>query len=224
MSDSQVVQGDSGPGGRWWLVGLLILIILIIIAAVFFATHPHVFGSGATPTPTVTATAKPVATNTAAVGPTGTPKPGPTGTPASGPTATPNATVSGAAPTAATSASGVQTGVIHHVAATLRQVQQGSNQGNAADTFNVDPFRVVQANLPHYGFKNGSISIDSPPPQPAPSPTSYAGGSGFPQVRIVVKYQGKTYGVFLDQPVQQDPKGIWTIIAIRSCAGTSYCR
>lgn len=92
MSDNNVVEHETGPGGRWWLPVLLVVLILAIIAGAYYATHRNMFGKSATATPRlVTATSLP-ATGTPKPGPTGTPRPGPTATPKPGPSATPKPT------------------------------------------------------------------------------------------------------------------------------------
>jgi hypothetical protein len=223
MSDTTVVS-RGGPGNRWWLAVLLVVIILAILAIAYFVTHPHVFGATATQTPTATATLAP--TSTPMPGPTGTPAPGPTGTPATGPTATPAPGPTGTpapGPTATPggAAAGVTTGQIHHPAAVLDTVQRGANQNNPAYTYYLNPFMVVRRNLPNYGFTAGQFTIASSPNPPAPTPTPFSNSIGLPQVKIVVKYQGKPYAIFLDQPVQQGPKGIWAIITIQACTTTT---
>jgi hypothetical protein len=186
---------------RWLLPVILALIIIAVIAGAFFATHPHVFGGSATstPTPTVTPTVTPTppATGTPAPGPTGTPRPGPTGTPQPGPTATPG---------------GIKTGAITHPAAQILDIQRKANQKNPAYLFYLDPFQVVQNNLPAYGFGTGFKAV-SPPPQPTPTP--YTNPQGKPEEQITVQYQSKRYLIILDQPVQKGPSGIWVITTIK---------
>lgn len=205
---------SSGPGGRWWLPVLLALLILAIIAIAYYATHPHVFSSSPTATPTATATPSPTATpKTVTV--IVTPTPGPTATPGGPPTPPP-------APTPGGSAAGtLKTGVITHPQSQILSLQQGANRNDPADTIYLNPFQVVQQNLPAYGFT--SFMVVAPPTPPAATPTPYTSQQGTPQVRIIVQSQGQKYGIFLDQPVQKGPKGIWVIIAIRPCAGTTYC-
>ncbi|MGH2447526.1 MAG: hypothetical protein ACRDFS_02845 [Chloroflexota bacterium] len=220
MSDQTVVQRNPGP--KWWLVGLLILIILIIIAAVLFATHPHVFGSSATSTPTPTARATPRPAPTATGAPSATPTAVPTNTAV--PTGTPPATATpGSTATAGSgSASGVQTGKVTHPSNEVKSVQQAANRGTKSDAYYLNPVTVVQKNLVKFGFPAGQYTIVQPT-HVSPAPTPYTNSTGLPQARIIARYQGKTYGVFLDQPVQQGAKGVWIIIAIWPCAGTTYC-
>lgn len=212
--ETRVTQSGGTGGGRWWLPVLLALLILIIIGIAYAATHPHLFSSSPTATPTATATPMPAPTATPAttvVVVTATPG-GPTPTPG-GPTATPAPTGSAAGP--------LKTGVITHTTAEIDTIQRGANQNNATYTYYLDPFQVVQHNLSQYGFSGFTIAAPATPP--AATPTPYTSQQNTPQVRIIVQDQGKQYGIFLDQPVQKGPKGIWVIIAIRPCAGTTYC-
>ncbi|MGH2442271.1 MAG: hypothetical protein ACRDFX_03785, partial [Chloroflexota bacterium] len=138
-------------------------------------------------------------------GPTSTPKTGPTGTPVPAPTST----------------DGVRTGQISHTQALINMTQQKANQLNHAFTYYVNPGQVVQHNLPGYGFTSGQFTIKSPPV--SPTPTAYPNKLQLPQIEFIVAYRSVNYGVFLDQPVQQGPKGIWVIITIRSCGSASTC-
>lgn len=234
MSDTTVVNNPN-PGSRWWLPVLLALIILAVLAIAFFATHPHVFGSGATATPTATATAtattRPTVAATPKPGPTGTPKPGPTGTPKPGPTATPlphptstpAASASGTPATTHTSAQGVKTGTFGHPLADIDAIQRGANRKQSQYTYYLDPFQVVKNNLSSYGFTQ-PFTITTPGQPPAATPTPVTNSQGLPQVAISVKYLGKVYTIYLDQPVQKGPSGIWVIITIRACtAGQTSC-
>jgi hypothetical protein len=212
MSTTTVRQNPS-PGGRWWLVALLVLVIVAILAIAFFVTHPHLLASSPTATPTATATPKP--------GPTGTPAPGPTGTPAPN-GATPTPTPVSGTPTTPT-AGGVKTGEITHPQAQIQAIQQGANRGQPQYTFYLNPVKVVQHNLPAYGF-SPPITLVSPSSATAPTPTPTTNSQGLPQVFVVVKYQSKNYTIYLDQPVQKGPKGVWVIITIRACAaGQTSC-
>lgn len=211
MNDDTTVVDNPNSGRRWILPVVLALVILAIIAGAFFATHPHVFGSGATATPTATATATavptatgiPTATAVPTTAPTGTPKPGPTGTPRPGPTATPKP-----APT-----STVKLGTISYPPAQLDAAQRNANAGNSSYTYYLNPFMVLQKSLPSYGFQGG-FKVVSPAAPPQPTPTPFTGSNGLPQVKIRVQYQGKTYVVTLEQPRQKGPKGIWVISMI----------
>ncbi|HLJ68632.1 MAG TPA: hypothetical protein VKX16_14850 [Chloroflexota bacterium] len=199
------VQRSGVPGGKWWLPVLLVLIIAAIVGGAYAATHR---GSShkATPTPTATsapptATGTPVPTATAVKGaapPTATPKPSPTAAATSTPAATPTPTLT--------------TGTISLPPdSQLQTIQQGANSGNTSYTYYLNPFQVVQRNLPRYGFT--TVTIVSPTPQPSPTP--YTGNSGLPEVQITVQYQGKRYLIVLDQPKQQGAKGIWEIVRIK---------
>ncbi|HZS93350.1 MAG TPA: hypothetical protein VFA78_01000, partial [Chloroflexota bacterium] len=211
---------------RWGLVVLLVLIVLAIIAGAYLATHPHTFGASPTNTPTVTPKPKATATPKPASGAGGA-----TPTPTLGKKATPTPTASGATPTATPNsgstptatpkaASGLRIGKIAHPKSQIDQYQSGANAGNSQYTYYTDPYKVVQTNLSQYGF-TGSFTIVQPAATPTPTP--YTNAIGLPQVRFIVQYNGKKYGIFLDQPVQKGPKGIWVIIAIWPCAGTTYC-
>ena len=188
-------------------MALLVLVILAIVAGAYLVSHPHLFSSSPTSTPTATPQPTPAPTGTPIPGPTGTPVPGPSATPRPGPTGTP---VAGPSATPATAA--VRTGQITHPQSQIRYIQQQANAKNPQYTFYLNPVQVVQHNLPAYGF-SGPVTIVSPPA--TPTPTAYTNQQGLPQVMVVVKYQGKTYDVFLDEPVQQGPQGIWVIITIR---------
>lgn len=215
MDDNTVEQTS---GNRWWLPALLVLLILLILGGAFFATHRNMFAGKATATPTplqVTATPPPV-TATPHAGPTGTPKPGPTGTPRPGPTSKPAPTAT-ARPTpkpSPTALNGVHTGTFTHTQAEVNTIQQGANRGESAYTFYTDPFRVVSANLPHYGF-NGTFTVVAPPTPPAATPTPSTNAQGQPSVTITVSYKGAKYAIVLVQPVQHGPKGIWVIQQIK---------
>lgn len=226
MSDSTVVNNPN-PGSRWWLPVLLVLIIIAVLAIAFFATHPHVFGKSATATPTATATAtsmpKPAPTGTPKPGPTGTPAPGPTATPLPHPTNTPSASASGTPSTTHTTAQGVKTGTFGHPLTDLDTIQRGANRKQSQYTYYLDPFQVVKNNLTSYGFKQ-PFTIVSPAQPPAATPTPATNSQGLPQVHISVKYLGKIYTIYLDQPVQKGPSGIWVIITIRACStGQTSC-
>lgn len=217
---------DENPSGmpRWLLPVVLLLLIVVILAIAFFATHRNLFSASATNTPTPTATpqtltkvvtntptpgsnAPPTATpgSSTKPGPTGTPKPGPTGTPKPGPTATPHPS-----PTAP---GGVKVGAISHPRAQLLAIQQGANRKQSQYTLNLDPYRVVRASLPSYGFS--TVTIVSPPPPPQPTPTPFSGPNGYPTVDLTVQYAGHHFTVQLQQPVQQGAAGIWVVTSIK---------
>lgn len=226
MSNTTVTNNPN-PGSRWWLPVLLVVLILVVLAIAFFATHPHVFGKGATATPT--ATTAPTNTPTPKPGPTGTPRPGPTGTPAAGPTATPfpkatntpAASASGTPSSVHTTAQGVKVGTFGHPIGALDTVQRGANRKESQYTYYLNPIQVVKNNLSSYGFKQ-PFSIVSPGPTTTPTPVTNS--QGLPQVQISVKYLGKIYTIYLDQPVQKGPSGIWAIITIRACStGQTSC-
>jgi len=196
---------------KWWLPVLLVLLIAAIIAGAYIATH-HGSSTKSTPTPTVS----PTPPATATLPPTATPaKKGPTATPrVVVVTATPKPATPTPATTptpAATATPTLVTGNISIDQAADRKIQQGANQGNATDTLYLDPFQVVKQTLPKYGFKTVNIIA----PTPVPSPTPYTGNSGLPEEQLTVQYQGKTYLIVLDQPVQQGPSGIWAIVRIK---------
>ncbi len=216
--DDNTVQHSTG--NRWWLPIGLVILILLILGGAFWATHPNLFASKATPTPTPRRmTATPLsATATPKPGPTGTPRPGPTGTPRPGASATPKPAPTATTPPtpkpSPTALNGVHTGTFTHTQAEVNTIQQGSNRGESAYTFYTDPFRVVTANLPHYNF-NGSFSVVAPPTPPAATPTAVSNAQGQPSVTITVSYKGARYAVILVQPVQHGPKGIWVIQQIK---------
>lgn len=220
------VRRFGGPGRNWLLPALLALLVLAIILIAFFVSHPHVFGGGATATPTPTATpqatatptvpptATPVkgharATPTPRPAPTTTPRPGPTGTPRPGPTATPRPNPK-PRPTPTPT---VRTGSISYPSSQLDTIQRGATQHNASYAYYLNPFQVVQHDLPRFGIT--TVNIVSPQPPPRPTPTPYTGDSGLPEVQMTVQYQGKRYLVVLDQPRQQGPQGIWVIVRIK---------
>lgn len=207
MSDDRTVVSSRRTFHPWWIIVILVVAILAILGFAYAHAHPGLFGKKATATPRiVTATALPV-TATPKAGPTGTPKPGPTGTPRPGPTAT-------------SLAAAVKTGTIGHPRASLLSLQGQVNSGDAAVAYYTNPVAVVQHNLPMYGFKAGQYTIKSPPASPTPTP--YTGQvNNRPLVKAVVAYAGKDFDVFVTQPVQRGPHGIWVIITIRACSGAS---
>jgi hypothetical protein len=231
MSTVRTVNTNPNGTPRWLLPIALALLILIIIAAAFFATHPHIFSAAATSTPTVTATPRSVTkvvTNTPTAGPkvvTATPSSAgpPTSTPKAGASANGG---SGGTPTPAPQPSatpqpsptptpdyGVKLGAIPHPQSQLLTIQQGANRNESQYTLNLDPYRVVRSSLPSYGFK--TVTIVSPPPAPHPTPTPFTGPNNQPTVQITVQYQGHTFIVTLQQPVQHGPKGIWVVTTIK---------
>jgi hypothetical protein len=223
VSKTTVVSKNRGPGSKWWIPVLLALVVVAILAIAYLKSHPHPFGSSATSTPRPTATLS--ATATSKPGPTGTPAPGPTGTPATSSTSSASPGPSGTQQPGAASSpspSGLVTGHISHTQTQIRLIQQRANQGNPAYLFYLDPVQVVQHNLSAYGYQTGQVSVLSPAASPTATP--YTSQQGLPQVRVTVRYQGKAYAVYLTQPVQQGPKGIWVIITIRACpSGSSTC-
>jgi hypothetical protein len=212
------IRQNPNSTPRWLLPVALALLIAIIVAAGFFATHRTIFSATATDTPTTTPTPKVVtATPSSKSGntPTPTPNAGNTGGSGNGPTPTPSATPS-PSPTP-TPDYGVTLGQIPHTRAQLNTIQQGANRGESQYTLTLDPFRVVRASLPSYGFK--TVNIVSPQPEtnstPNPTPTPYTGPNNLPTVKITVQYEGHRFIVTLQQPVQQGPKGIWAVISIQ---------
>jgi hypothetical protein len=223
VSTTTVTESNPNPWKRWGLPLVLLLIILVIIGGAYYASHPHMFGTSATKTPTSTPTpqftatppASPTATPT--LGPTATPRPGPTGTSAAGPTGTPvPAKVTATPTTQSTSpaAGGVQTGPISYPQSKVNHVQQAANRGDSSFTYYLDPTQVVMNDLPMFGFKGG-FTVVSPQPAPQPTATPYTNTAGKMETQFNVKYQGKTYLIILDQPVQQGAKGIWLITTIK---------
>src|SRR5579884_3104176 len=198
MSDDRTTVSNRRSFQPWWLIALLVLIILAVLGFAYAHAHPDLFGKKATATPhVVTATAPPV---------TATPRPGPTGTPKPGPTAT-------------TVASTVKTGNIAHPHSSLVALQGQVNSGDPAVQYYLNPVEVVQHNLPQYGFKAGRYTIQSPPVTPTPTP--YTGQfNSRPLVKVVVAYVGQKFDVFVTQPIQRGPKGIWVVITIRPCSGS----
>jgi hypothetical protein len=210
------IRQNPNSTPRWLLPVALALLIAIIVAAGFFATHRTIFSATATDTPTTTPTPKVVtATPSSKSGntPTPTPNAGNSGGSGNGPTATPSATPS----PSPTPDYGVTLGQIPHTKAQLNTIQQGANRGESQYTLTLDPFRVVRASLPSYGFK--TVNIVSPQPEtnstPNPTPTPYTGPNNLPTVKITVQYEGHRFIVTLQQPVQQGPKGIWAVISIQ---------
>lgn len=236
MNDDTVVQSQPegvpppNPWTRWWLPLLLGLLIVAIVFGAYFASHPHMFGGGATSTPTATATPRPTATPkptakalptatsagaaapTATSKPAATPKPTATPHPVTKPTAT-AAPRSTPTPAATSTPTGVQTGQFSMSSTQERSIQQGANQGNSADTPYLDPFKALQKQIAAYGF-TGTVKVVQPAPEPSPTPTSYAGANNYPSIKFTLQYQGKQYTVVLNQPVQQGPKGIWILYRI----------
>lgn len=220
---STTVPVNDNPGGmpRWLLPLALALLVALIVAAGYFATHRNLVSARATATPTATPTAKvrqvvvtstptPVGRATAARaagGGAATPTP----TAIAGATSAPSATPTPAPSPTPTAPGGVHLGAVPHPRPQLLQIQQGANRNESRYTLNLDPFRVVRASLPSYGFK--TVTIQAPTPQP--TPTSFSGSNGLPTVEITVQYVGHTFVVVLQQPVQQGPKGIWVVTAIR---------
>lgn len=234
MSTVRTTPGNPNGTPRWLLPAGLALLIAIIIGVAFFASHPHLFSAAATDTPTATPTPRTkVVTNTptphtkvivAATAtpskgthatPTSAPKPGPTSTPRPGPTAT-----QGRRPTptprptpTATPPGGVKVGAVPHPRSQLLAIQQGANRKQSQYTLNLDPYRVVRASLPSYGFT--TVTIVSPPPAPQPTPTPFSGPNGYPTINITVQYAAHHFIVQLQQPVQTGPKGIWVVTNIK---------
>lgn len=220
----------GGLGNRRWLLPLiLVLVIAGIILGAYFATHHSSSKNTAVVTNTPTVIPSPTATLLpTATAPAGAAKP---------PTATPKAAATtGAAPTPTPKSvttrppqpsptprptspppSSIKLGSFSYQPATLRTIQQGANAGNSAYTYYLNPFTVVQRQLPQtYGFNAGTIMVVSPPPPPQPTPTPYSNAQGLPEIKVTVQYQGKRYVVVLDQPETQGPKGIWIIYKIRA--------
>jgi hypothetical protein len=94
----------------------------------------------------------------------------------------------------------------------VSQAQSEANAGSGSMAYHVDPRKVVQTDLPHYGFTQ-SFQIVSPA-QAAPTPTPYVGQDGRPLVNFTVQYQSKKYKVTVAQPANRGPKGVWFIVTI----------
>jgi hypothetical protein len=107
----------------------------------------------------------------------------------------------------------VKVGTIVHPRSQLLTIQQGANRKQSQYTLNLDPYRVVRASLPSYGFS--TVNIVSPPPPPQPTPTPFSGPNGYPTVDITVQYAGHHFIVQLQQPVQQGAAGIWVVTSIK---------
>lgn len=224
MSQVTTRQRSTPP---WLLPVLLALVIALIVLAFIFGPRIKDALSSKTPTPTpktVLVTATP---NPAASGPTATPVPGaPTATPGSGagtsvappavpPTATPggkgiSTPITGGTPIPAVP--GLQLGLIARPQKDVAAIQQQVDAHNPSYQYYLNPIKVVQNNLPAYGFTNG-FQIVAPNPT-GPTPTPFVGASRRPVVKVNLTYQNNPYTVFVTQTGKQGPTGIWQIVTI----------
>lgn len=200
----EVVQRRSSPRAPWVLPVILAVLIALLVLGVIFGKRIKDAMSSPTSTPvthTVVVTATPG-------GPTATPAPG--GAPA---TATPGSGASTPLPhaTPIPTVPGLTLGMITRPQHEVSTVQAAADANNGTYIYHLDPRKVVQTDLPHYGFTNGFQVVE---PNPSPTPTPYTGQDGRPLVKFVVSYQSKEYTVFVVQPATRGPKGIWEIATI----------
>lgn len=189
-----VVEQSFWSRNRWLLPLLLALLIAIIVLGAIFGPRlvKSATGSTATPTPT---------TQTAVV----TATPGGTPAAAGGSTPLPSATPVPTVP-------GLTLGEIITAAHIVTQAQNQASAGTGPMAYHVDPRKVVQTDLPHYGFTQPFQIVS--PAQATPTPTPYTGVDGRPIINFIVQYQGKRYKVSLAQPATRGPKGVWFIVTI----------
>lgn len=202
MSDT--VRTTSRP--PWLLPVILVVIIAIIILAVVFG--PKITKSLSSPTSTPAVTTVPVTATPGGSTPTSAGAAVPS-------TATPSSSVgiSKALPgaTPVPTVPGLQLGEITRPLHVVNTLQSNVDAGNSAYQSYLDPRKVVQNNLPAYGFTQ---VFEIVAPNPSPTPTPYSGASGRPVIKFVVQYQGHVYTVFVSQPGKTGPHGIWVIVTI----------
>lgn len=195
------------PRTPWLLPIVLALLVLAIVLAVLLGSRIKSALNSPTSTPvvrTVVVTSTPVA-GTAA--PAGNPAVLPSATSGSGsgvvrplPGATPVSTVPD-----------LQLGEITRPQHVVTAIQTAASRGSAPYAFYLDPRKVVQYDLPAYGFSKG-FEIVSPAPSPAPTPQKSSDGRFL--VKFLIDYQGHVYTVFVVQPGKQGHGGIWLIVTI----------
>lgn len=192
-----VVQESFWSRNRWLLPLLLALLIAIVVLGAIFG--PRLVKSAAGSTPTPTATPQTVVVTATPGGTPGTPAAAGGSTPL--PSATPVPTVPG-----------LTLGEITTAAHIVTQAQSQANAGTGPMAYHVDPRKVVQTDLPHYGFTQPFQIVS--PAQASPTPTPYTGADGRPLINFTVQYQGKRYKVTVAQPATRGPKGVWFIVTI----------
>jgi len=202
----------------WWsrykwvlataLAALIVLIIVIVVLASQPSHHHPKLKPTATPTPTHTPTPTPQPTAKPTPKPTArsTPPPAPTSTPAPTPTSTPSLTP---IPTV----TGLSLGYVHRSQARIQQIQSSASSGQPGYGFYLNPVKTLSQTLQSYGF-TGQFTVIQPS-QPSPTPTVTAGTyttpSGVPAQKYIVRYQGHTYEVVLEQLAKHGSGGIWLI-------------
>lgn len=195
----------SAPRNPWLLPVLLALLVAVIVLAVLLGPKISSALNQATSTPVVK---KEVVTATA-----GTTTPVPTSNPAILPSATPSTNQGVVTPlphtTPVSTIVGLQLDMFTYPANFVTSTQAAADRGDARYSFYLDPRKVVQLDLPHFGFTQG-FSIVSPAPAPTPTPATSADGR--PVIKFVVQYQSQVYTVFVTQPGTRGPKGIWLIV------------
>lgn len=187
----------------WILPVILVILIAAIVLGVTFRSRIKGLASSATATATATPrTIVVTATPTAGAG-----TPVSTGSPTSSGGSTP---LPGSTPVP--TILGLTLGMITHTPSQVSTIQSGADRGDPRFTFYLDPLKVVQRNLPSYGFTGGFTLLS--PSTPSPSPTPHTGSLNRPTVDVIIQYQGRRFRVSLAQPAAHGPKAIWLIVTI----------
>lgn len=109
---------------------------------------------------------------------------------------------------------GLSLGYIYRTKARIQQIQAGASSGNSRYTFYLTPILVIERTLQSYGF-TGTWTIIQPQ-QPSATPTKvgplYNTLLGIPATSVIIKYQGHTYKIVLEQlATKRGTGGIWLI-------------
>ncbi|HEV3310756.1 MAG TPA: hypothetical protein VG815_09580 [Chloroflexota bacterium] len=108
---------------------------------------------------------------------------------------------------------GLHLGYIRRSQTKIQQIQAEASQGQLGYKVYLTGVQALASTLQSYGFTGNWQIIQ--PAQPSPTPTiiakPYVTRGGIPAEKYIVRYQGHTYQVILEQLAQKGPGGIWLI-------------